>query len=149
MKCGNELKTQTFLFTDTQIVSEQMVDALLIDIRSTNPLMRRKWLPSELWLKACLLKPARCSISVVGVAFVHIRHGHSSSAHPLISKPYLALKRSGTCPLRVCHTLSVCARSQVEAINNVLNTGDVPNLYKNEDLDNIAQVALSPRFKRK
>jgi len=52
MKCGNELKTQTFLFTDTQIVSEQMV----------------------------------------------------------------------------------------EAINNVLNTGDVPNLYKNEDLDNIAQA---------
>jgi len=28
MKCGNELKTQTFLFADTQIVKEDMVEAL-------------------------------------------------------------------------------------------------------------------------
>jgi len=51
MKCGNELKTTTFVFADTQIVKEQMV----------------------------------------------------------------------------------------ETLNNVLNSGDVPNLYKNEDIDVIAQ----------
>jgi len=28
MKCGNDLKTQTFLFADTQIVNEQMVEAI-------------------------------------------------------------------------------------------------------------------------
>merc|ERR1719326_2673164 len=28
MKCGNELKTQTFLFADTQIVKEDMAEAL-------------------------------------------------------------------------------------------------------------------------
>ena len=34
----------------------------------------------------------------------------------------------------------IVSEQMVEAINNVLNTGDVPNLYKNEDLDAIAQV---------
>merc|ERR1719440_867121 len=29
----------------------------------------------------------------------------------------------------------------VECVNNILNSGDVPNLYKNEDMDTIAGVA--------
>jgi dynein heavy chain, axonemal len=28
----------------------------------------------------------------------------------------------------------------LEDINNILNSGDVPNLYKNEDLDSIYKV---------